>query len=335
MPSPLQAFLLGTALGDSIGLPFEGLSPTRIAKRTGTKPLAQSLVFGRGMVSDDTDHAAMALQALRVSGGDAEAFTRILGRKLRWWFAALPPGVGLATARACLKLWIGVRTTRSGIASAGNGPCMRAGVLGIALAHDPAARIRFTDAATRITHTDARALAAARVVAEAAAEATKGPQDAATLAQRLAQTTDCPILRPLLDALTAAVRRGDSPADFAKTQGWTKGVSGYAPHTVAAALACWLLAGPDPRQVITAAVRLGGDTDSVAAIAGGLACAASPKTLPADWLATLTDFPRSSAWLLRLGNRTQGEEPLAWWLVLPRNLAQLAVVLAHGFMRIF
>ena len=41
----------------------------------------------------------------------------------------LPAGVGLATARACLKLWLGFSPERSGIYSAGNGPAMRSAVL--------------------------------------------------------------------------------------------------------------------------------------------------------------------------------------------------------------
>lgn len=334
LPSRLTAFLLGTALGDSIGLPFEGLSPARVAKRLDGKPLAQSLVFGRGMVSDDTEHAAMALQALRAADGDAQAFARILGRKLRWWFAALPPGIGLATARACLKLWCGFPPSRAGIRSAGNGPCMRAGVLGVALAHDADLRRRMVDASTRLTHIDDRAVAAARTLAEAAAAANHGVAGAHALVRRLAADADCPVLGPALEQLADTLRDGRSLAAFADAQGWSRGVSGYAPHTVAAALACWLLAGPDPRRVIEAAVSLGGDTDSVAAIAGGLACTATPNAIPADWLERLADCPRSSAWLIRLGGRTQGQEPLAWWLVPPRNLLQLGIVLAHGFRRL-
>ena len=51
--------LLGTAVGDAIGLPFEGLSPARVARRLSRGPLNHSLVFGRGMISDDTEHVCM------------------------------------------------------------------------------------------------------------------------------------------------------------------------------------------------------------------------------------------------------------------------------------
>ena len=47
--------LVGTAVGDSLLLPSEGLSRKRIARRF-KDPLCQGFVFGRGMISDDTDH---------------------------------------------------------------------------------------------------------------------------------------------------------------------------------------------------------------------------------------------------------------------------------------
>src|SRR6478752_86083 len=61
--------LLGTALGDSLGLPSEGMSRSRIAKRW-KGPLEQRFLFGRGMLSDDTEHTILSAQALLLCGGD-------------------------------------------------------------------------------------------------------------------------------------------------------------------------------------------------------------------------------------------------------------------------
>jgi len=52
---PLTHSLLGTALGDSLGLPSEGMSRARIANRW-KGPLKQRFLFGHGMLSDDTEH---------------------------------------------------------------------------------------------------------------------------------------------------------------------------------------------------------------------------------------------------------------------------------------
>jgi len=88
------------------------------------------LAFGRGIVSDDTEHAFLVGQSLLVASGDVAAFRRALAGRLRWWFLGLPAGVGLATARACVKLCLGISPERSGVYSAGNGPAIRSASIG-------------------------------------------------------------------------------------------------------------------------------------------------------------------------------------------------------------
>src|SRR5262249_40889645 len=50
--------LLGTAAGDAIGLPVEGLSPRRQRRLFGEID-SHRLLFGRGMTSDDTEHTCI------------------------------------------------------------------------------------------------------------------------------------------------------------------------------------------------------------------------------------------------------------------------------------
>jgi ADP-ribosyl-[dinitrogen reductase] hydrolase len=178
--------LLGTAVGDAIGLPYEGLSARRRG-RLFRESGRHHLLAGRGMVSDDTEHACFTAQALITSGGDLHRFRRRLARSLRWWLLGLPAGVGLATARAILKLWVGVPPTRSGVYSAGNGPAMRAPILGVALGADPERLKAFVGASTALTHSDPRAHAAALAVALAAHLGASGRlSDAASYRQALA-----------------------------------------------------------------------------------------------------------------------------------------------------
>src|SRR5436190_24086422 len=99
----LTGVLLGTAVGDALGLPAENLSSRRI-RRWWKGEWRMRFVFGRGMISDDTEHTLMVAQALLSHPKDADKFQRCLGWKFRWWLVGLPAGVGLATARACLRL---------------------------------------------------------------------------------------------------------------------------------------------------------------------------------------------------------------------------------------
>ena len=54
--------ILGTAVGDALGLPYEGLNPQRGKKIYG-QPDRHRLLFGRGLVSDDTEHTIFVARA--------------------------------------------------------------------------------------------------------------------------------------------------------------------------------------------------------------------------------------------------------------------------------
>jgi ADP-ribosyl-[dinitrogen reductase] hydrolase len=160
--------LLGTAIGDSLGLPMEGLSPRR-QQQIFPSPITQRLVGRFGQISDAMEHTLMVAQSLLEFSDDCEGFQRTLARILRWWLACIPAGVGFATLRAILKLWMGFPPSRSGVFSAGNGPAMRSAVLGVFFAESPEKRKEFVRASTLITHRDPRAETAALAVADTAA----------------------------------------------------------------------------------------------------------------------------------------------------------------------
>jgi ADP-ribosylglycohydrolase len=338
--------LLGTAVGDALGLPREGLSPRR-ARRLFGDGLRHALLPGRGLLSDDTEHTCMLAQAFLASGGDLPRFTRSLAWRLRLWLLGLPAGVGLGTGRALVRLWVGFPPARSGVASAGNGPAMRAALLGLCLEGDDAVR-SWVRAATRITHTDARAERAALLVAAAARHGARaGPEGVSvgTFLDEAAPLLDPPDaeLTRLLDRLRSSVEGRESSAAFARAIGQERGVSGYAYATVPVALHAWLSHPADFRRALEEAVGLGGDADTVGAVTGAI-CGATvgDAGVPADWVGGIADWPRSVGWMRRLAarveQRAQGVNarplPLFWPALLPRNLLFLAVVLAHGFRRL-
>ena len=67
-----------------------------------------------------------------------------------------------------IKLWLGFPATRSGVFSAGNGPAMRAALLGVCYGNDVPRLRALVRASTRITHTDPKAEYGALTVALAA-----------------------------------------------------------------------------------------------------------------------------------------------------------------------
>ena len=329
--------LLGTALGDSLLLPAEGLTRSRIAKRF-TGPLRQRLVFGRGMVSDDTEHTFLTAQALLVSGEDHERFSRELAARLRWWLLALPGGCGKATALGLIRSWLGIHPSRSGIQSAGNGPAMRAAVIGLRWADDPVRLRSFIDASTTITHRDERALVAALAVAIAASAIVRD-EDANRICERWKDLSPDPGWTSVVDILRKHLAEQATVDALAIALGCPQYVSGYAYSSVPIALYAWLRHRGDPEICLASILRCGGDTDTMGAIAGALLGAdGGADVFPAAWSARMVDWPLSTTRLHQAGQALgrSGTASIHWcWPMLPlRNLFFLLVVLAHGFRRL-
>lgn len=332
--------ILGCAVGDAIGLPYEALSKRRAARLFG-KPDRQRFVVGRGMVSDDTEHTCMVAQALCVHPNDPEAFAVALGRRLRWWLLGLPVGLGSATLRATLKLWLGFSPSRSGVFSAGNGPAMRSPILGAAIEEIETLR-RFVQASTRITHIDPKACYGAFAVALAAWCAKRGidqPEGFFLKYRSVVGTETSDEFDSLMAGVEESLVRGDSTETFAEKLGCRQGVSGYVYKTVPVALHGWLSHPRDFRVSVMNVIQCGGDTDTTAAIVGAIVgSGVGPIGIPQDWLKGIWEWPRSVAWMERLAQATANAiktaTPIRSPSIFPgigyvRNAIFLGVVLAH------
>lgn len=334
--------LLGTAVGDAIGLPYEGLSSRRAARLFPDRARHHQL-FGRGMVSDDTEHTCFVAQALIRANGDVRQFEKHLARSLRWWLIGLPAGIGFATLRAILKLWLGWPPSRSGVYSAGNGPAMRSALIGVALGSSSEALHRFVAASTRITHTDPKAFHAAFAVALAAhhsaMETAVSPNGfVRDLQSRLADSEATEFIELVEHAVASAAQR-ESISTFAAAIGSTNGISGYAYRTVPCVLHAWFQYPHDFAAGLGQMIAAGGDTDTAGAIYGGIVGARVGKDgIPDAWLDNIVEWPRSVAWMERLANSLANDSrhvPRYFYPgLIVRNLVFMVLVLGHGFRRL-
>lgn len=180
---------------------------------------------------------------------------------------------------------------------------------------------------TRITHRDPRAEASALLLARwARGHAT----------DELIEALDDVALRERCARAAALARAGASEAELRVGLGFESGVSGFVGDTLPAVIFCVLRRPEDARAAIDAALCLGGDTDSVAALVAALAVARG-AALPRAWLSGLHDRPLGVAWIERCVDAlAEGRRPprLAFAACLARNLAMLCIVLAHGFVRL-
>ncbi len=301
------------------------------------------------MISDDTEHACMVAQALIVSGGDEGKFVNSLAWRFRFWLLGAPAGIGLATLKAILKLWVGFSPERSGVHSAGNGPAMRSAILGVVFGEDRVCLRRMVKLSTRITHTDFKAEAAALTVALAAHFArtrdfTEGWQKRFCETLRLELGAEGGELLTLVENAALSVLQGQRVQDFADRMGLSRGISGYSYHTIPMVMRVWFEFPMDIHAALLTIVRCGGDTDTTAAILGGIIGASVGQAgIPRVWLDAMMERPRSVTWIKELARvlnevveskRPGNAVKLSIPMLLLRNLVFAVVVLGHGFRRL-
>jgi len=347
MERAITGCVLGAAVGDALGLAVEGMTRTRQARMfpriTGYKFLA-----GRGMVSDDTEHTLMTAQALAATASQPEAFAMDMSRRLKYWIAALPAGVGPATLRACVKLLLGFSWKQSGVFSAGNGPAMRSAIIGAAHCDDLERMKELVEANTIITHTDPKAFYGALAVALMAALSAKGAkvtgQEFIKTLSNLIEGHEAGEFMNLVSSAAKSARAEESTARFLISINQPEGVGNYVYHTVPAVIQCWLRRPLDFKAATLEMVRAGGDTDSCASIIGGVIGAGVGEAgIPEQWINGLMEWPRTVHWMRQVAHALAesaesgapvappGLNPIS---VLARNAFFMAVVLAHGARRL-
>lgn len=331
----LEGCLLGTAVGDALGLPAEGLGPNAVARRFGG-PDRFHLIGRTGFVSDDTEQSAMVAEAITLHPNNSMACADHFRRELGRWFLRLPFGIGRATITASVRSLLGVRP--SGVRSAGNGAAMRAAIVGAAFRDDPVRRREFGAVLAEVSHIHPLAVDGARYVAEVAAGlCSGGRRPEAAVSDALAQCSE-PILQQAVAEAIQAVEL--QPTEAARKLG----NSGYVVHTCAFATYALLHAHDlEPVSRLWNAIRAGGDADSIGAILGGwIGAAEGPNAFPTELVGHLHDGPYGPTHLRGLaaalaeavsGRQTAPPE-YSRGAAMARNLALCPVVLAHGFRRL-
>ncbi|MBK1789693.1 ADP-ribosylglycohydrolase family protein [Persicirhabdus sediminis] len=346
----VYGILLGTAVGDTLGLPSEGLKPAMIRRLGWHKNLKQRFILGRGMWSDDTEHTIMLSQAWLKANGEVEKCSRNFSWQLRAWLFGFPSGVGLATAKSLIKLCLGYSAKSSGVYSAGNGPAMRAAIVAACSPDNKEIRYQLTKSHTETSHTDPRALISSLAVCEIAALFLQQAQlpTNSEIIELLENITD-PISDEqavaewqtiLLEIKSSLASKHSFDNYLSRLLRQPKnGISGYTYETVPAVIYIGLYHQWKIEPVIRDLIAAGGDTDSTAAIAGALCGAAhGAADIPASWSNHIAEFPCSAGKLAKLSEAITSSQPMtirpSWSpMLLLRNLLFFFIVLVHIFLR--
>jgi ADP-ribosyl-[dinitrogen reductase] hydrolase len=288
--------VLGLALGDALGAPFE----FRRAKDIPRPLPALELPWRGGPAGSTTDDTAMARNLIR-SLVDHGGFDRddLVARHLRW-FESGPPDVGTLTARVLRRVGREASTRgptgaelgtvaelaaraiweeRGPEVSAGNGSVMYCPPLGAAYAQRPDALLDLGPRLSGLTHFDSRCGTGVLAVTITVAALVRG------------EAPD----RAVGEALEAvAEREGGEELEFlVESVGGIRPIDGPDQGFCLFAAATGLQAltrGGTFEQELRRVVGLGGDTDTNAAVAGALVGAAAGLAgLPEPWLGRLIE----------------------------------------------
>jgi ADP-ribosyl-[dinitrogen reductase] hydrolase len=276
--------LLGLALGDALGAPFEFLRANNVPDPI---PALERpwMDLPPGSTTDDTAMARNVAWSLAERGAfDPEDVIR---RHLEW-FRSDPPDVGTLTRRVLKRVAAGEEATSAARAvweergpevSAGNGSVMYCAPLGLAYANRAGELFEVAPALSALTHFDGRCRTAVLAVTLAIAALVRGEDR-----------------RPATEHAVQAVldRAGGEELEFLVEQvGRARPIDGpdqgFCLFTTAAALQA-LLRFDAFEPALRHVVGLGGDTDTNGAVAGALLGAlVGEGGLPRAWLDRLRD----------------------------------------------
>ncbi|MGH2945793.1 MAG: ADP-ribosylglycohydrolase family protein [Solirubrobacteraceae bacterium] len=274
--------LLGTFVGDALGMPFEGAESRFIPALLEMEEAR----LGRGTYTDDTQMMiALAESLLRCDVVDPED----LARSFRAHFDPRR-GYGAGTTRV-IELWergqpveTASRLLFGGTGSLGNGAAMRVAPVAVRFCEDEVLLAPEARRSARLTHSHPLGMDGAVVQAAAVAAALEG-RDALQAAIAAAGTAE---VRERLFTLRQATEAGLSPDRLAGPAGR---VGASAPESVPPAIVAGARAATF-EEAVTVAIRCGGDTDTVGAMAGAIAGARfGAAAIPARWLEALEDGP--------------------------------------------
>ena len=300
--------LVGGALGDALGMPTQLLSPARIADLYGhvedfiapfaDHPVSKGLLAGT--ITDDTEQALL-LGRILIESGDRFDHTRWVNALLDWEREVKARGsydlLGPSTKRAIDAINRGVPAEEAGRGGDTNGAAMRIAPVGIMMPPEPLDALVAKVAETcRATHNTSIAIASASAVAAAVSRGVGGgdwraASDSAVAAARRGATlghwvTGGDIAARIVWAQD--IVRGKATRDAIRLITDLVGTGVASQESVPAAFAVLEVAGGDPWQAAIISANLGGDTDTIGAIAAGMAGAcAGYSRLPPQHIARL------------------------------------------------
>lgn len=284
--------LLGVALGDALGLPVEFVSRDYLK----ANPIQSMIGFGthnqpKGSWSDDSSLTFCLAESL-CTGYNLEGIAQLFAQ----WFqeAYWTPhnevfDVGGATSKAINKIIKGISPLKTGGVlerDNGNGALMRIIPLAFYLKEFKIAdRFKITRQVTSITHAHLRSVLCSFIYIEICIQILAGESKKNAYYEAVYEVNDFCKGKKDLEQESLHLKRilNYLIEDLTEDEIYS---SGYVVHSLEAAIWCWLKEDTFS-NIVLKAVNLGDDSDTTAAITGGLAGLTNKESFPSNWLKDL------------------------------------------------
>ena len=274
--------LLGCAVGDALGAPYEGLWAHSIPDEDALlSNFGEFEGYPLGQFTDDTQLTLATVQSILAVGEISPGhIARSIAKLWKKQSVIGPGGACMAAGLTFLRTgdW---RTCGAEVGQAGNGTAMRTAVLGLLFLEEQERLPRVVADVSRITHQDPRSLAGGVAVARAAQLlATGTPISTHSFCEAIAETI-APFSAPFSELISKLPARLHEPPEQAvRIIAWSGMaraefewpiITPFVIPTVLASLWCLLRNLDSWPRAVASAIRLGGDVDTLGAIVGALA----------------------------------------------------------------
>jgi poly(ADP-ribose) glycohydrolase ARH3 len=279
--------LLGLALGDALGAPFEGGPVERLLWRVIGRTRE-----GRIRWTDDTQMSLDFAESLIANAGlDPDDLAARFARSYRW-SRGYGPGVAKLLRRiAAGATWRDANHSVYPNGSFGNGGAMRAAVGALFYGSRREELVRVTRDAALITHAHPLGIEGAVLVAIATAETLSGTQPLTILKRAAEHCLQAPFVRRL-ETADAWLKSGCAPTPHEVRSNLGNGITAAESCVTAVYVALRYLQEPF-LELQTFVADCGGDVDTIGAMSGALWGAANGiSRLPESSLELLEDRER-------------------------------------------
>ena len=286
----IHGCLAGVAVGDALGMPMAGWTPGEVRRRYGKvdtliAPAPDHPLHGKlplGSITDDTQLTMAIVDMILVDG----AVTRrgMADRIVKWVTEnnLLETRIlGPSTKGAVQQLIAGRDPSETGRAGTTNGGGMKIAPIGIINAARPTAKlVDDVEETCMPTHCTGVAISAASAIAAAVAEALRADATidsvvaASRRAAKLGETRGAQLAYPSVEkriAMAARITRNKSPEKAAEALYDQIGADISSSDAIPTAIGLFVAGGGDPMKTIILTANMGGDTDTIGAMAGGIA----------------------------------------------------------------